>query len=73
MTPDQMDALHLTIEPDGEGAYIVTRDGAVAAWFERSRKERNLWRAVLTNGALHRAYTISALLDWTADNLPPRR
>jgi hypothetical protein len=73
MTPDQMDALHLTIEPDGEGAYVVMRGDAVAAWFERSGKDRNLWRAVLADGTLYKGRTISALLDWTAANLPPRR
>lgn len=73
MTPDQMDALALTIKPDGEGAYVVTRDGAVAAWIMRSHREATTWKAMLANGTIHRAHTVSALLDWIGDNLPPRR
>lgn len=73
MTPETMDALALSIQPDGEGAFVVTRDGAVASWIVRSKRDRYLWTAMLANGTLHKGRTISDLLDWTADNLPPRR
>lgn len=73
MTPETLDALALTIKPDGEGAYVVTRDGAVAAWFVRGKRDRTIWTAMLANGTLHKGRTISDLLDWTADNLPPRK
>lgn len=73
MTPETMDALALSIKPDGEGAFVVMRDDSVAAWLVRSKRNRTIWTAMLANGTIQKGISISALLDWTADNLPPRR
>jgi hypothetical protein len=58
-----MQALGFEIRRDGEASLVIIRNGAVAGWIERSRRDRTAWRAVTVSGELKKCHSVSAAVD----------
>lgn len=59
LSPDEMERLGFEIRRDGPLSLVIIKRGAVAGYVVRSKRDRNLWRAVTVSGELRHVRSVS--------------